>query len=337
MQSVARETAAQLAERAEAFCRHYLPKGQKNGNYWIVGNVYGDKGKSLPIPLRTNTYRTAGNWRDYESGEHGDLLNLLVSVTGLDMKSALAEARRFLGSPEVVNAPCSNKTEPDKSSDLKLAGRKMFRRAGTFKGTLGQEYLNERGITRYGDALRFQANAGYRDDMDTYRKGPALMAAITDNAGKITGCNRILIDPSTKRALSIQVPKRTVGELYNNAIRFPGTEKLDNLIVGEGMENTLSVGTAFPELSLASCLTATHMQFFTPAKHIKRIWIACDNDKAGEAGALGLRRRLEKAGLEVFDLVPERNDFNDDLVAVGPEQLRRMLISQMREQLPIAA
>ncbi len=36
-----------MAGRAESFCRQYFPEGRKQGNYWQVGDVSGDKGQSL--------------------------------------------------------------------------------------------------------------------------------------------------------------------------------------------------------------------------------------------------------------------------------------------------
>ena len=43
----ARELSAALAERAEPFCRHYLPHGRRQGRYWFAGDIHGAPGRSL--------------------------------------------------------------------------------------------------------------------------------------------------------------------------------------------------------------------------------------------------------------------------------------------------
>tara|TARA_R110000823_G_scaffold166247_1_gene298275 strand:- start:134 stop:469 length:336 start_codon:yes stop_codon:yes gene_type:complete len=105
-----------------------------------------------------------------------------------------------------------------------------------------------------------------------------------------------------------------------------------DLIVGEGLENTLSVGTALPEFNLASCLTATHLGLFIPASGIKRIWIARDNDAAGERAAHILSSKLGTVSIECRCLVPRLGDFNEDLLAFGKDALRAALLLAMKEE-----
>lgn len=125
-------------------------------------------------------------------------------------------------------------------------------------------------------------------------------------------------------------PKRILGQLHSNAIRFWSASNLDELIVGKGLENTLSVGTALPEFKLASCLTATHLGLFIPPPGVKRIWIVRDNDVAGERAAQTLASRLASSGIECQCLVSKLGDFNEDLLAFGKGALRRNLLSAMK-------
>ena len=41
------ELARRLARNAEAACRHYLPNGRREGNYWLVGDTGGMPGRNL--------------------------------------------------------------------------------------------------------------------------------------------------------------------------------------------------------------------------------------------------------------------------------------------------
>ncbi|WP_425287380.1 hypothetical protein [Paramesorhizobium deserti] len=40
-----------LARDAEAVCRHYLSAGRRAGNYWVVGDVANNEGRSLYVHL----------------------------------------------------------------------------------------------------------------------------------------------------------------------------------------------------------------------------------------------------------------------------------------------
>lgn len=146
----------------------------------------------------------------------------------------------------------------------------------------------------------------------------------------MTGVARTFLNLKTKKLAEFENPKRVLGQLYGNAIRFGKGKYSEDLIAGEGMENILSIGTALPDHDLASCLTANHLGLFEPPKHIKRLWIARDNDKAGEDAAKRQRQRAESYGIWVGDLVPEREDFNKDLVIGGIDRLHEQLIAQMK-------
>ncbi|MFC6763029.1 hypothetical protein ACFQFQ_31845 [Sulfitobacter porphyrae] len=92
------DLSADLADRAESFCRHYFPEGRKQGNYWQVGDTSGAKGQSLAIHLQAQRGRKAGSWTDYATGEYGDLIDLLQQRLGsVTLKETLREARSFLG------------------------------------------------------------------------------------------------------------------------------------------------------------------------------------------------------------------------------------------------
>ena len=333
------DLSADLADRAESFCRHYFPEGRKQGNYWQVGDTSGAKGQSLAIRLQAQGGRKAGSWQDFATGEYGDLIDLLQERLGsVTLKETLREARSFLGvfpCPAMPREP--RKAEcPDTASAKRIArARKLFAAGKPVLGTLAATYLQGRGITRLGPALRYHPRVFLRrgeDDADPPRRAPALLAKITDNRGQVTGCARFYLDPSTGGLAEIESPKRILGQLHGHAIRFwSGTTRCD-LIVGEGLENTLSVGTALPEFDLASCLTATHLGLFIPPPGIKRIWIAWDNDEAGCNASIILRKQLESREITCGDLVPNMGDFNDDLRAFGKDALRRSLIEAMKAQ-----
>ena len=316
-----------LAQHAEAFCRHWFPEGRKVGNYWQMADVSGAKGRSLAVRLRSHGGRQAGKWTDNATGEHGDLLDLLKhQLEPVAYPDLLRQAADYLGEAPVIPDEGTSADAPAVASDRQAAaGRKLFSYGKPIKSTLAEAYLRGRGIARFGPALAFHPNIYLRAEDGTRLEIPALLAAITDNAGTVTGCSRVFLDPETSCLADIEAPKRVLGRLHGNAIRFGKGGDCTDLLAGEGLENTLSVGTALPRAALASCLTANHLAAFNYPSSIKRLWIAGDNDEAGERAALRLADRADADGIEAFVLAPERNDFNLDLTEDGVTPMRRRL------------
>lgn len=109
----ASDLAYRLALDAEAVCRHYLSAGRRAGNYWLVGDVGNNTGRSLYVHLVGSR---AGRWTDAATGQFGDLLDLVRETCGLvDFRDVAEEARHFLslnrcrlGGPTSVNQHRSN-------------------------------------------------------------------------------------------------------------------------------------------------------------------------------------------------------------------------------------
>ncbi|MDD9908543.1 MAG: toprim domain-containing protein [Ahrensia sp.] len=326
-----------LAARAESFCRHFFPDGRKCGNYWQIADTSGAQGQSLAICLKDHGGRKAGNWTDYESGEFGDLIDLLHAHKGnARLGQTLNHCRSFLGETPVdypggqfdaarISPAAELNKRIARARNLFGIGRPVFR-------TPASAYLQGRDIGRFGPALRFHPTVYVRLHEDgEVEKHPALLAKITGNDGVLNGVARTFLDPRTGGLASFDNPKRVIGQLFGNAIRFGAGPPSDELIAGEGLENVLSVGTALPQHDLASCLTANHLAGFDPPPTLRRLWIARDNDEAGERAAQRLRARAEPLGIPCGDLVPETEDFNRDLQRDGVHRLRARLQEQMRE------
>jgi len=322
------EISADLGARAESFCRAYFSEGCRQGDYWQVGDTSGAAGRSLVIRLQAQDGHKAGGWIDYATGEFGDLIDLLHAKLGsTSLKETITEAQHFLGIAPIFANPAPRRTLENaaaSNTSRMVSARKLFAAGGPVLGTLAAAYLHQRGIARFGPALRYHPRVYFRGadtGPDQPRYCPALLAKITDNQGNITGCARTYLDPNTGRIADLSSPKRILGQLHGNAVRFWSGSNPGDLIVGEGLENTLSVGTALP---------ATHLCLFIPPPGIKRIWIARDNDAAGERAAQTLASKLGSSGIECQHLVPKLGDFNGDLLAFGKGRLRNVLLAALK-------
>ncbi|MDP9588529.1 UNVERIFIED_ORG: hypothetical protein J2W19_001075 [Shinella zoogloeoides] len=330
----ASELANRLARNAEAVCRHYLSAGRRAGNYWIVGDTANNKGRSLYVQL---TGPRAGRWTDAATAEYGDLLDLIRETSGLvDFRDVAEEARRFLSLPRPAPATSRRgdaQTNPPVDRPANERARRLFSMAQSLEGTLAESYLRQRGILRASEhpALRYHQTCYYRD-LATGRTSrlPALLAAVTDTAGTVTGVHRTWLDAHSGGKAPVDDPRRALGSLLGNAVRFgfPAHGPVSVMTAGEGLESTLSLVHVMPKMPMVSALTANHLAAFDPPPGCLRLYIAADADDAGRSSIKRLSRRAQARGILPLVLRPDRNDFNDDLL-LDPRQL----ITSLRAQL----
>lgn len=325
------DLARRLAERAELVCRHYLSNGRRVGRYWVVGDVHNTRGRSMFVRLhpRNGGKGAAGKWTDAATAEHGDLLDVIKESCGfVEFRDVLAEARRFLSLPQPeVESKSPLQPVPIGSSE---SARRLFAMSKPIHGTLAETYLRTRGISGLHEtsSLRFHPHCYYRPDDDLPTQAwPALIAAVTTLDGAITGIHRTWLDPSGRSKAPIDAPRRAMGLLLGNAVRFGMAH--DVIAAGEGIETMLSLRCALPTLPMASALSANHLAAMLLPPSLRRLYIARDADAAGEAVATVLAQRARAAGIEVISLSPRLDDFNEDLRSFGVDELRIALRTQL--------
>ena len=207
--------------------------------------------------------------------------------------------------------------------------------ARPIRGTLAARYLANRGITDLADTdhLRFHPTCYYRPDphhpAETW---PALIAAVTDPAGRITGVQRTYLDPDGfgRHSLGkapIDTPRRAMGQLRGNGARIGSAT--DIVAAGEGLETVLSVRQAFPALPVIAALSANNLATLDLPPKLRRLYVLRDVDPAGDAAVKTLSQRATALGIDAVVLTPSREDFNEDLMAFGIEALRDALRSQL--------
>jgi twinkle protein len=83
-----------LSKEAASVASNLLPNGKKVGREWKAGSLDGEAGQSLSVCL---SGVKAGVWKDFSTGEGGDLLDLWAKTRGLSLSEAMDEAKRHLG------------------------------------------------------------------------------------------------------------------------------------------------------------------------------------------------------------------------------------------------
>jgi Toprim domain len=322
-----------LAEQAEAVCRHYLSNGRRVGGYWIVGDARNTPGRSMFVRLNgCNSGKGArGKWTDAATGEHGDLLDVIQESRGLvEFSDVVEEAQRFLGLPAPASAPVPRNAMPSAPAGSPESARRLFAISEPIAGTIAETYLRRRGITTLHEvtALRFHPRCYYRPDVDAGTEvWPALVAAVTDLAGVITGVHRTWLDPSGNDKAPIDTPRRAMGRLLGHGVRFGVCT--DVMAAGEGIETMLSLRTALPNLPVVAALSANHLAALLFPAALRRLYVARDNDPAGKFALAALTERSKTSGFQAVELAPSLGDFNEDLRCFGAEELRAALRVQL--------
>lgn len=337
LSSRAAELSERLAQNAQAVCRHYLPAGRREGRYWMVGDIAGSPGRSLYVRLFETERGRVGNWVDAATGEHGDLVDLIrINQRHGRLSETIEEAERFLSlPPSADDEPSQFVRPPPARAGSPIAARRLFAASKPLAGTLAATYLASRGITCTGDlpALRFHPRCFYRQNEDdgpgTPSNFPALIAAVTDCDGVQTGTHRTWLNPNGTTKAAVSSPRRAMGNILGRAIRFG--QAADVMIAGEGIETVLSLREVVPTMPTAAATSSAHLAGILFSSELRRLYVARDRDRAGDAAYAILTDRAQAAGIELVSLMPALGDFNDDLRQYGASALKARVIAQLPE------
>lgn len=79
---------------ALALCKRWLPTGSVGGNWYLCSTPWRtDKNPSLGVSL------TTGRWKDFATGERGDLIDLYQKIHGGTSAEAARAVARVVGHP----------------------------------------------------------------------------------------------------------------------------------------------------------------------------------------------------------------------------------------------
>lgn len=97
-----------------------------------------------------------------------------------------------------------------------------------------------------------------------------------------------------------------------------------------------------PSLPAIAALSAAHLSAILFPDTLRRLYIARDNDPAGDGAMATLIERASSAGIEATVLTPQLGDFNEDLRLLGLDAVRATLRLQIAPQdvtrfMPLAA
>jgi hypothetical protein len=278
---------------------------------------------------------------DAATGKHGHLLDVIRESCRLaDFRDVAEEARRFLSLPRSEPKSDSRSRLPPAPTGSPQSARRLFGMSQPIAGTVVEIYLRRRRITNlHGiDSLRSHPRCYYRPAADALTETwPAMIAAVTDLQGRITGAHRTWLDRSGHDKAPVDTPRPgAMGHLLGHAVRFgPASEVM---AAGEGIETMLSLRCLVPSMAMVAALSAAHLAAILFPAALRRLYIVRDDDPAGDGAMNRLMDRARMAAIEAMALSPQCGDFNEDLrnfdinalhaalrVQLSPEDVDRFL------------
>jgi hypothetical protein len=178
------------------------------------------------------------------------------------------------------------------------------------------------------DCLRFHPRCYYRAHQDEPGETwPALIAAVTDLDGALTGVLRTWLARDGSGKAPVATPRRALGRLLGSGVRFG--KAMEVMAAGEGLETMLSLRVVLRAVPMVAALSSTHLAGLIPPPGLRRLYIARDNDLAGHRASAALSSRATVDGIEALVLTPHADDFNTDLCGLGDQALAASLQSQL--------
>ena len=270
---------------------------------------------------------------DAATGEHGDLLDVIAMSCGLDRLARRRSTRhvRFLSLPRPEPKPRGTSASTGARADRRNPhdGCSRYRsrlRARSRKRICAVAALR---LCTEPAALRFHPRCYYRPDADAPTETwPAMIAAVTDLDGT-----------HHRRAphLARPVRRRQGADRHAAARNGPSARQCasasvlasDVMAAGEGIETMLSLRCVLPTMPMVAALSANHLAAILFPATLRRLYIARDDDPAGDVAMATLTERARAAGIEAITLSPTLGDFNEDLRTLGIDDLRAALRVQL--------
>ena len=271
---------------------------------------------------------------DAATNEHGDLLDLIrLHTGGASLRHAMEEALAFLSLPQSTPANGGNHAG---GYDREEAARRLWRRCRPIDGTHAEAYLHARAIghCRF-PALRFHPDLIHRGD-DGIHRLPALVAAVTGDDGAIEGVQRTWLDPKRPAKANLARPRKALGASTAGPCASAGPPPARPCLPARASKPCYRWSPPSPAFMPRRLYRRAAS---APSNHPKTS--PCWSSPAIKTWRAGTPRTVFSAaaserGIPSIVIVPERSDFNDDLVAIGEDTLAARIAPLIASTQPAA-
>ena len=297
---------SELAKHAPTLCPELFPDGRVEHGCFKIGNVHGEKGRSLSVFLHGER---AGQWTDFQAGDHGDLIDLICASKDLNITDAMSWAKQRFKirdhqpSAKVKSARIKKYNQPrppEQQNTEKL-----------------HTYLESRGFKDVGE-LVFRHKIYETSKLNT--PGTDLVFQFFDPAGRLVFLKHKPMDYDGSPGTCNQ---RNLQQILFGWHTIP--DKARSVWITEGELDAIAARElGFPALSIPSgAMSLTWLECeYDNLSRFEEIVIATDHDEAGEQCAERLQERI---GDRCFRVHFPAKDIVELIEERGYQEARRLL------------
>jgi Toprim domain-containing protein len=323
------EVKRHLAVRIQALAKALFPDGKIQGAEW---RGHGPDGATWGVVVRGGK---TGFFQNFGSGNGGTSALALIrdAACGGDPQAAYAWALDFLGgevlatsSPITAPASAPKPPKPAATGLAKFLGAAKFdwhNPAGLYLQARG---IDPNKIAHRPGALRFDPRCWHADHTVNL---PAMLAAVIDPTSRQhIALHRTYLGRNadgTWRKSEAMPAKKVMGSFAGGVIpltrgaskkRFSDAVDGESILIGEGIENTLTVAQFFPELRALSCVAVANLPAVALPPVFRAVMLIRDRDGENRAVQTARERALvrwDSEGREVSVWEPPegQKDAND--------------------------
>ncbi len=311
-----------------------------NATHWR----YGRKG-SLSI---TVSGQHQGSFCNFETGDKGSMIQLLMSELGVDFKTALEQGNRMLGGNLSVKSTVKSKQKSptpikDDTASRKLAYINMLiKQSIPLSGTGAERYLANRAIRNVltPDLKFIEKISTGRGNQDIKSFASALLAIARDKNGDVKAIQVTYLNSRAGQKLEgLRVKKRTIGSLKEASVNLtPEVKSPKVTFVAEGIETALSIKDALSDIQkeqtqVLVTLGKSNLSKVGDDRSADKIVFVLDNDKQDwrhDKSIQSAIKQMEDDGKSVRCIQPrllndQKTDYNDLAKAGRFDEIRKDL------------
>ncbi|MBD1576967.1 conjugative transfer relaxase/helicase TraI [Vibrio sp. S11_S32] len=305
-----------LQPYTESLFTHYL--GQPNQSKSTKDHLSFGIGNSLTKVSLTGEFR--GFYKNWDTGERGNLINLIKNIEDISFKDAIEKAENLLSEPDKFGIIKNDNNEllintmPAQLSKLKEYAIHYNKTSTPIKDTPADTYLTNKGInTNNINSVSFNPSVYSSESKNTH---PAMIATYIDKNNNAQAVEVTYLKDNGELA-DLNVNKRILGDKSKHLIEINKESELYPAVIIEGTENALSISQELnSNLSIYTIdnlnnLKATDINIINNHEVI-----IIDNNKLSEDVLENIKSSLEDKGVHV-EIIKEDNlsliDKNDRL------------------------
>jgi DNA primase len=291
--------------------RRYVPDLKRRGGEHVgLCPFHNEKSPSFTVNEDKGFYHCFG------CGAHGDVIDFVQAVEGVEFKEAVQRLVGGAGDPQSVQRHVKARAEASRAQTADDArkteqARAIWKASAAPVEAVVERYLQSRAITvPIPPSLRCHLNLKHGP---TGLDFPAMVSAAQGPDGKFVGIHRTYLIPDGRGKARVSDPKLALGSCPGKSVRLAAAGEA--LGIAEGIETGLSAMQMYGDPVWCAC--GSNLAGVVIPDTVKHVIIYADNGDAGSAAAEKAADTFYSQGRKVTKVRPVDgyDDFNDYLQA----------------------